>query len=271
VNNLEPVVMFMIVGAILLFVVVVAGMTHSHRNRELNNFASSWRGRINRYHAWDHPRVSFTLGDSPAVLDYSSHGDEGTKTHLTITLYDLRLRLELKPQGIAQRLGKYLGMQDIEIGSAAFDSAFIIQGSSERGIRDFLSPNVQAAIFKIARCGTNGRFDLHLQLGSGSLRITKHEHLSSAAELSNFVRCCFELLVQIQKPLSAGIEFVEPTLRQPKISLKDTECQVCGDPLLEKVVFCTKCKTPHHLDCWQYFGSCAVYGCGQKRYIVFRQ
>lgn len=55
------------------------------------------------------------------------------------------------------------------------------------------------------------------------------------------------------------------------IAIGATQCQVCGDPLLEKVVFCTKCKTPHHLDCWQYFGSCAVYGCGQKRYIVFRQ
>lgn len=269
-NNVEPVVLFLIVGAALLFVFVVAGMTHSHRNRELNNFASSWRGRIERNHAWDYPRVSFKLGDSSAVLEYSSHGDDGTKTHLTISLYDVRLRLELRPQGIAQRLGKYLGMQDIEIGAPAFDSAFIIQGSGEKQIREFLTPAVQASILRLAKCGTAGRFDLHLQLGTGSLRITKHEHISSAAELSNFVRCCFELLVQIQKPLSAGIEFVEST-RKPLAALMGTECQVCGDPLLEKVVFCTKCKTPHHLDCWQYFGSCAVYGCGQKRYIVFQK
>lgn len=270
-NDFEPIVMFCIIGVILFFVFVVAGMTHSVRNAELERFANSWRGRVERNHAFAYPRITFTLGDSQAVLSYSSHGDDGTKTQLTIPLYDVRLRLELSPQGIAQRLGKYLGMQDIEIGAPAFDSAFIIQGSSAMQIREFLTPEVQSAILKIARCGSQGRFDLHLQLGSGSLRITKHEYLTKAADLSKFVRCCSELLVQIQKPISTGIEFIEPAMRQPTHSLSNTECQVCGDPLVEKVVFCTKCKTPHHLDCWQYFGSCSVYGCGQKRYIVFRK
>lgn len=270
-NNVEPIVMICFAVAIFFFVFVVVGMTHTVRNVELEKFASSFRGIIERNHAFAYARIRFTLGDLPAVLSYSSHGEDGTKTQLTISLYEPRLRLELSPQGIAQRLGKYLGMQDIEIGSPAFDSAFIIQGSSEQQICEFLTPPVQSAILKIARCGTHGRFDLHLQMGGGSLRITKHEYLTQAADLAKFVRCCAELLEQIQKPLNVGIEFIEPRTRQPTMSLHNTECQVCGDPLVEKVVFCTKCKTPHHLDCWQYFGSCSVYGCGQKRYIVFRQ
>lgn len=269
-NNFQPGVMIVIIGGILLLVIAFAWSAHTEFNRELHRFARSWRGHVERSHAFAHPRITLKLGESPAVLEYSGGGDDGVRTHLQISLYDVRVRLELRPQGLAQRLGKYLGMQDIEIGSPAFDSAFIIQGSDERQIRECLTPAVQESVLKVAKCGKHGRFDLHLQLGSGSLRITKHEHITSAAELSNFVRCCFELLVQLQKPLSAGIEFVEST-RQSTAALQETECQVCGDPLLEKVVHCMKCKTPHHLDCWQYFGSCSVYGCGQKRYIVFRK
>ncbi len=266
-NNPEPILTIVIIFAMVVIGFIVLGITYSTRNRELNHFANVWRGRITRGGAWDFPQVVFQLGDNRTVLSYSHHGDD-VQTHLTISIYDIRVRLELRPQGMAQRLGKYFGMQDIEVGAPEFDAAFVIQGSNERGIRDFLSSEVRQSIMSLATCGAGGRFDLHLQLGGGSLRITKHEHLTSEAELSNFVRSCFVLLRQIQKPIADGIQFVE---QAPNLTLKDTQCRVCGDALVEKVVFCTKCKTPHHLDCWQYFGSCAVYGCGQKRYIIFRQ
>lgn len=256
-----------VIVAIFIIGFIVFGITYSARHRELNHFASVWRGRISRGGAWDFPQVSLPLGEHRATLSYSQHGEE-IHTHLTVPVYDLRLRLELQPQHFSQRIGKFLGMQDIEIGIPEFDAAFIIQGSNERAIRDFLSAPVRAAIMAIVACDAATQLDLHLQLGGGSLRITKHQHFTTEAALSSFVRSCFVLLQQIQKPIADGIEFVE---QAPTIVAKDTECQVCGDPLLEKVVFCTKCKTPHHLDCWQYFGSCSVYGCGHKRYIVFRK
>lgn len=47
------------------------------------------------------------------------------------------------------------------------------------------------------------------------------------------------------------------------LPIEETECFVCGDPLRGRVVCCAKCP-PHHVDGWQYFGSCAIYGCGQR-------
>lgn len=44
-------------------------------------------------------------------------------------------------------------------------------------------------------------------------------------------------------------------------------CQVCGDPLYEPIVWCRKCHTPHHEDCWYYNRWCSTYGCGE-RYAV---
>jgi hypothetical protein len=44
-------------------------------------------------------------------------------------------------------------------------------------------------------------------------------------------------------------------------------CKVCGDEIHEQMVVCRRCKTPHHLDCWQYTGSCSVFGCRETKYL----
>lgn len=40
-------------------------------------------------------------------------------------------------------------------------------------------------------------------------------------------------------------------------------CPVCGCGFEEKhkIVTCEECLTPHHHDCWDYSGKCAIYGC----------
>ncbi len=43
------------------------------------------------------------------------------------------------------------------------------------------------------------------------------------------------------------------------------ECQICGTAMEERVVYCAKCKTPHHEECWMYNGACSTYGCREIR------
>jgi hypothetical protein len=38
-------------------------------------------------------------------------------------------------------------------------------------------------------------------------------------------------------------------------------CVVCRTELPPDPYLCPKCETPHHHDCWEYAGGCAVYGC----------
>jgi len=38
-------------------------------------------------------------------------------------------------------------------------------------------------------------------------------------------------------------------------------CRVCGTELVGELVSCERCQTPHHKDCWEYWGRCATYGC----------
>jgi len=43
-------------------------------------------------------------------------------------------------------------------------------------------------------------------------------------------------------------------------------CLVCHGGLGSDVVYCYRCGTPHHRECFRYAGSCSVYACGSRRY-----
>jgi hypothetical protein len=34
------------------------------------------------------------------------------------------------------------------------------------------------------------------------------------------------------------------------------------------MVLCRRCRTPHHHECWEYYGSCAIYGCLETRWLM---
>jgi hypothetical protein len=44
------------------------------------------------------------------------------------------------------------------------------------------------------------------------------------------------------------------------------ECQICGAAMTDHVVYCSKCRTPHHEECWSYNGACSTYACREIRY-----
>ena len=43
-------------------------------------------------------------------------------------------------------------------------------------------------------------------------------------------------------------------------------CPVCGCNCDEEPRVCTRCHTPHHYECWDYSGGCAIFGCDEKRW-----
>src|SRR5438067_10780575 len=47
-------------------------------------------------------------------------------------------------------------------------------------------------------------------------------------------------------------------------------CRVCGTELAGELVSCERCQTPHHQDCWEYWGRCATYGCSEAALPVVR-
>jgi hypothetical protein len=44
------------------------------------------------------------------------------------------------------------------------------------------------------------------------------------------------------------------------------DCQVCGEKMESRVIYCGKCRTPHHEECWSYVGQCSTFGCREIRF-----
>jgi hypothetical protein len=43
-------------------------------------------------------------------------------------------------------------------------------------------------------------------------------------------------------------------------------CPVCLEKMDGRVVYCSRCRTPSHEECWSYLGMCATYGCREIRF-----
>lgn len=45
------------------------------------------------------------------------------------------------------------------------------------------------------------------------------------------------------------------------LPVAQARCPVCATSLAHDVVQCARCETPHHRECWEYAGRCAVFAC----------
>ncbi len=222
-----------------------------------------------------HPQIRFRAAGGAAKIDVYSTGGKHPKlyTQLHLPWHDRDLRCEVYPLRFLHGVGKMFGMEDIPIGSPAFDERYIIRGNSEVEIRRLLSGSVQHAIDELRNFLGNN--DIYVSIRGGRLLIKKYSLIRDRASLDRLVRLGLQLHEAASHTNSEGIDFVDGDDREAALSLTAAICQVCGDEISDDdtpdVVFCRSCKTPHHRDCWQYYGNCSTYGCGQKRFLVAKQ
>ena len=50
-------------------------------------------------------------------------------------------------------------------------------------------------------------------------------------------------------------------MTQTAENLMTSKCPVCSTQINEEPKVCQRCFTPHHQDCWDYCGECAVFAC----------
>jgi len=258
---LAPILFF---GIIALLVIGVLRWQHVSRIAALRAVSSLWNGRVFDAGMFGESHAELQIANTVARVQFTNVNKQ-VFTEFTIHFPDPALRLELYPQTIFHQMRKFLGMQDIEVGVRRFDDAFIIQGNNPELIREYLTLPVQGVLQNLAKFSFYE--NLHLLIGGRSLRLTKSQHLKSEREMVQFVTLCESLFNALLEARTVGIEYLpaEPPSLRPS-----SHCQVCGEGLAGKIVYCSACQTPHHLDCWQYIGHCSVYACGQKRYRAAR-
>lgn len=63
------------------------------------------------------------------------------------------------------------------------------------------------------------------------------------------------------QPEAAGESGNSPGILASPELLAGGRCPVCGSSMVARIVYCRKCRTPHHEECWNYAGQCSVFGC----------
>lgn len=272
-----------LIPVIIVAILALLAFWMIRRGNELcttyQRLAKRFRGRCDVAAIWDRPSTTFIHKNAYAMLDiYSINGKRGKcYTRFRISWPDSRFRCEVYPADVLSRVGHFIGMRDIEIGSQRFDSDYVITGNDVSELREFLTPEVQDCIDQLRSLGQGLRYfpyedvtsarDIYFEASGGQLLIKKIGVIREYEELEKFVLLALELYDHAMKTSAKGIEFVtaKPVAN---LSLKEAVCQICGETVKLDAVFCRSCKTPHHKDCWEYYGACSTYGCGQRRFLV---
>jgi hypothetical protein len=272
VRDLAAIIPFVVIALIALGLIGWAVTQAQQQAKTLEQIARRFRGRIEPGTLFTRSQIRLRFLKYPALLKYVQAGKHSVHTVFSITWPEPAFRLEVYPQDILSGFRRLWGMEDIEIGSPAFDHAFYISGNSPAAVRDMLSAEVQTLIWQLAQLGAppmRGRRDIQVKFLGGVLTVTAPRYLTHYPHLEQFITLSSELFQAAMRTRTTGITFVSESAGEVKEPDADeSRCQVCGEPLAKDLVYCGGCKTPHHRECWDYFGGCSTYACGQKQYLT---
>ncbi len=183
---------------------------------------------------------------------------EATERLHTRFHFDLpaKVKVRIMTEGPWLMIRKLFGAQDIALGDPDFDSRFVIQSPDPQEVRILLNSDIRTIIRGISPDSA-----LKIDWNDGGLYICAGKDLFSEPDaLEDFITCCRSLSAHLERFTPAELTILSAH-KEDVIG----NCLVCTGPLDTGAVRCKKCKTLHHKECWDYFGACAIFGCGSRR------
>jgi hypothetical protein len=184
----------------------------------------------------------------------------GPGTEVRIEWPDPEFRCEVLFQPVLARRPLRDPLPTLTIEAAPFPADYSVRGSDARQAAQVLNDNVRWQIEMLRRA--HPRRSLSVSFERGHLSVRQSQVWDQFPDLLRFVQLSLELYDHALAAQSHGIHIVEDTAVHP---LEEVRCRVCGEAIGSDLVFCRRCKTPHHRDCWQYNGLCSVFGCGETQ------
>jgi hypothetical protein len=212
------------------------------------------------------PNVRFRYGPTWVTIAPGPKRGQtrSTRAHLVWPDRNTYLDVETYSQSEWEKTLPRASGLEVTTGDHDFDQRFRVTGHAPSDIKKLLSDGVRWQINKLYQ-----HYDwpyLHISISNARLMVEKPVFYRRSEELEQFTQLCLELFDQAMLTRSEGIEFMGSSHEAQLV--EDPVCQVCGETIETDMVFCRRCRTPHHLDCWQYTGCCSVYGCRETRYAV---
>ncbi len=263
--------------AFFLFMLMVLGVTMSIASQGRPG-ANRWRRafsilarRFNGHYqsgGWfGRPNVRFYYGGAIVLVDAINSGrPRRTYLRVQISYPDRELKCEALPRR-TQVNDYYRNTRSSSVGqTGAMESEYVLRGEPDYETRRFFSDGVHLQMSRIRFL--LGNDDVGVSVSQGQMLVRKEFPKHGVVEhVGELVKLSLELYDQALLSRSQSIEFLQ---HQTVESIEDCICKVCGEGLTEDVVLCRRCKTPHHRDCWMYYGACSTYGCREPEFVIPR-
>ena len=256
-----PVLVVLLVVAAVAVLIALSVSQAGLRRRHLEEVGRPYRGTVAEGWFQD-TTLAMTVDGVPAELSYYS----GSKNRSACTRIRFRLplgtRLRVVPEGVWETLKKAFWSEDLQVGDPDFDAAFVIQGYPTPWVRQVLDRPMRDRIRRLAELGAGYLRGPSVTLEAGPTGLfvaLPCDIVGERAMLQDFLETSIELVRALRNPPEEGIQFLSA-----EEVVADGRCPVCEHPLGERPRRCGGCATPHHADCWAYFGGCSTYACSDR-------
>ncbi len=113
----------------------------NNRDELWEQLATQLGGKFERGKLFSSPEVRCQAGPWEIVLDTFSGNNDNNQTHTRLRAPFLSkdpFEMKIFPENVVTRLGKKLGMQDLQTGYKDFDAAFVVQTSRKGPVMQLL-------------------------------------------------------------------------------------------------------------------------------------
>ena len=179
---------------VIFVLVIVAGSKRRNRLQEvLNSQAIKRNGTLRNF--FGYPRLEFQYNNH-GVRVYSQSGGKNSPpyTHVEVFLnLSTDFKMRIYNETMASRIGKKLGMQDIQIYNDEFDSKFMIKGSDEYIVTSILNFDVQNKLIDLRS------FRPYVRMDKKKLRISVPRLLMGDYEYDLLIDAALKIVDRIKK------------------------------------------------------------------------
>ena len=258
----------LVLGVSLALMMIFASSVHTRATRwndAFSHVARQFRGAYTGGGWFSEPSVRLMYGTAHARLSGYGLGRSGKSVvQMVIEQREVRCRCEMLSRPSTVTLVPSLaGLTEVELDWGTQFARWQVAAVDYDEARHLMTDAVRLALDRIWLHPLPR--DTAVSLLPGWIVIRKVWDSPRATDLAQFVELGCTLNDQVQLAAAAGIEFIAGDEAQV---IDDALCCVCCEQLSQDVVFCVRCKTPHHRDCWEYSGGCSTYGCGGRMFFT---
>lgn len=262
--------MSILAGGLLVFAFIIAavivGFFWSRAGRRprsvlLASLEGRWNGRVHEGGILSGDRLDISVDGVAGEVTFGENPEPNWQSAVWTRVrfnWPSERRLRVAPEDFVSKIRHLFGGTDIEFDDPAFDDRFRVESSHPVWARGLLDPATRRSFIKL-QWSPKGPFSDQLTLDVGpagvSMRVSR-VLVDNAEALGSFIETCIAIL---QK--SRGLADASGVVLEPARSLEGSDCPVCGQAVADEALPCPTCRTPHHGDCWRYFGGCAIFGC----------